>query len=182
MCSLACKCLQLDPLPCSLNPKTAAALQQQSHRDGAVLAHQTQCSACPWRCMKRAKRDHAIRAVQGTQLPAELRGSHAEDLPEALPPPVQPFAVILGAGPTGAFMVSTKASTEQARCLLPSWQLSALNFRGVDCWVLMTHQNRPCMLSPRQDVPSLCALHQCTMTLIQQAGGSKGIAPFMMIS
>ena len=82
-------------------------------------AHQAQCGACPRQYLKRAKRDHAVRAVQGTQLPGELRGSNAEDLPEALPPPVQPFAVILGAGPTGAFMVSRRISIEQPRIPCP---------------------------------------------------------------
>ncbi len=53
----------------------------------------------------------AVRGVPETQAAGDVRESGAEDaLPDALPPPAQPFAVILGAGPTGAFMVGPAAA------------------------------------------------------------------------
>lgn len=92
--------------------------------------------------VKRTKREHAVRAVQGTQLPSELSGSNAEDLPEALPPPVQPFAVILGAGPTGAFMVSRRLSNKRA---WSSALMAALccKLQGHDTRGLVSHKRIP---------------------------------------
>lgn len=62
----------------------------------------------------------AVRAVPETQAAGDVREGSAEDaLLDALPPPAQPFAVILGAGPTGAFMVSTAAAVTTGIPLIP---------------------------------------------------------------
>ena len=136
-------------VPCRPRPNPAASLQQHWHRSVAAptapTAQQAVCSACSRKHQKRAKHDHALRAVQGTQLPGELRGSNAEDNLEALPPPVQPFAVVLGAGPTGAFMVSIRRLGNARRS--PPALRTSLSLRNTSELPLLSRLLHACPMS-----------------------------------